>query len=88
LFAGLYQRRLPVRHLGIELTQFTTADQGQMWLFGEAERSSRRQLRHAVDRVRDRFGFQSLVEGSATHLLDRLDQDRRGFRLRTPSLSR
>jgi DNA polymerase-4 len=88
LFARLYTRRLPVRHLGIELAQLKTAGDGQRQLFDEAGARQQRQLRRVVDQVRDRFGFQSMVEGSTTHLIDRLDQDHRGFRLRTPSLSR
>jgi len=88
LFSRLYTRRLPVRHLGIELSQLKCCDDGQQRLFDGAADRRRRQVRRAVDRVRERFGFQSMVEGATTHLLNHLDQDRRGFRLRTPSLSR
>ena len=88
LFTRLYTRRLPVRHVGLELAQLRSADDGQQRLFDQAHERTRRQLRHAVDHVRDRFGFQSMIEGATTHLIDRLDQDHRGFRLRTPSLSR
>lgn len=88
LFLRLYTRRLPVRHLGVELAQLRATVDGQRLLFDETRERSRRQLRRAVDRVRDRFGFQSIIEGAAASLIDRLDQDRRGFRLRTPSLSR
>ena len=88
LFVGLYTRRLPVRHLGVELAQLRTSEDGQGQLFDQADTRRQRRLRRALDHVRERFGFQAVVEGETTRLIDRLDQDRRGFRLRTPSLSR
>ncbi|MFV1958742.1 MAG: hypothetical protein ACC662_04945, partial [Planctomycetota bacterium] len=42
----------------------------------------------AIDCVRDRHGFGSLVRGSAIGLLGRLPRSDRGFRLRTPGCSR
>jgi DNA polymerase-4 len=44
-------------------------------------------LDRAVDRVRERHGFGSLVRGRAIDLLHRLPRAPEGFRLRTPSCS-
>ena len=42
----------------------------------------------AFDRVRGAYGHGVLVSGRALHLKDRLAQDRHGFVLRTPSLTK
>jgi len=41
-----------------------------------------------LDAVRDRYGHAALVSGSALHLLGTLQEDRNGFVLRTPSLTK
>jgi hypothetical protein len=40
------------------------------------------------DAIRHRFGFTSLLSGSALVLAQRLERDRENFRLRTPCLTR
>ncbi len=87
LLSRHYTRRLPIRHLAIELARLKP-DSGQLGLFDDPDRRRAERLCQAVDQIRHRFGFQAIVKGAATELIRQLEQDRRGFRLRTPSLSR
>jgi DNA polymerase-4 len=83
----LYQRRLPLRLLGVELAPLGTPDrQPSLFPDPDAERAAR--LTECKDAIRKRFGFMALVNGSALVLADRLEQDRDNFRLRTPCLTR
>ena len=86
-FARLYQRRLPLRFLGVELVSLTPPDRQPM-LFPDAEAERARRLLEAKDAIRRCFGFTSLLSGEALALADRLPRDRENFRLRTPCLSR
>jgi DNA polymerase-4 len=86
-FGRMYQRRLPLRYLGVELAPLQPAG-GQRDLFPEpgAERAGR--LTACKDEVRRRFGFLSLFSGSTLVLAEQLDHDRESFHLRTPCLTR
>src|SRR5205823_10095460 len=79
-FDRLYQRRLPLRLLGVELTPLQPPDR-QPALFPDADAEKARRLAECKDAIRQRFGFMALQEGSALVLADRLDQDRENFRL-------
>jgi DNA polymerase-4 len=83
----LYTRRLPLRLLGVELSPLAAPDR-QAELFPDAERQRRDRLRACKDEIRQRFGFMSLVGGTALELVGRLEHDRDNFRLRTPCLTR
>jgi DNA polymerase-4 len=83
----VYTRRLPLRLLGVELAPLTALDrQGELFPDPEAER--RQRLSACKDDVRQRFGFLSLVSGTALQLGERLERDRDNYRLRTPCLTR
>jgi len=90
-FERLYQRRLPLRLLGVVLAPLTTPDP-QPALFPalangeEADRA--RRLVDCKDAIRHRYGFTALLSGSALMLANGLDRDRENFRLRTPCLTR
>lgn len=85
--ARAYTRRLPLRLLGVELSPLGTPErQGELFVDAERERQAR--LRACKDAVRQRFGFMSLLNGTALELVDRLEHDRDNFRLRTPCLTR
>ncbi len=86
LLGGLCGRRLGVRNLGVEVSRLHIEPAAQLGLFARREREAR--LESAVDSVRQRFGFQSMVRGRSLDLLDRLPSDRYGFVLRTPCLTR
>lgn len=86
-FETLYQRRLPLRLLGIELAPLAPLE-GPQSLFTDPEEERARRLAQCKDAVRQRFGFTSLLSGSAMLLADRLERDRENFRMRTPCLTR
>jgi DNA polymerase-4 len=83
----LYTRRLPLRLLGVELAPLVAPDR-QQELFPDDEREKQKRLRACKDEIRQRFGFMSLVGGTALELIGRLEHDRDNFRLRTPCLTR
>jgi DNA polymerase-4 len=86
-FERLYQRRLPLRLLAVELAPLAPPEQ-QALLFPEAAAERTRRLAECKDAIRRRFGFTSLLSGSALLLAKRLDRDRDNFRMRTPCLTR
>jgi DNA polymerase IV len=86
-FERLYQRRLPLRLLGVELAPLAPPDP-QPSLFPDATAERDRRLAECKDAIRHRFGFTALLDGSALVLAERLDRDRENFRLRTPCLTR
>jgi DNA polymerase-4 len=86
-FTRLYQRRLPLRLLGVDLQPLVPPDpQPALFLDADAERASR--LNACKDAIRQRFGFTALLSGNALQLAQRLERDRENFRLRTPCLTR
>jgi DNA polymerase IV len=84
---ALYQRRLPLRLLGIELAPLTPIESGGL-LFRHPDDERLERLRACKDAVRERFGFTSLLSGSALLLSQQLDRDRGNFKLRTGCLTR
>jgi DNA polymerase-4 len=87
-FETLYQRRLPLRLLGVELAPLEKPDAGVPGLFPDVDAQRARRLAECKDAIHQRFGFTSLLSGSALLLAGRLDRDRENFRLRTPCLTR
>ncbi|HEV8059129.1 MAG TPA: DNA polymerase IV [Gemmataceae bacterium] len=83
----LYQRRLPLRLLGIELTPLVPAEK-QATLFRDADDERCERLTTCKDAIHERFGFTSLLSGSALLLARRLDRDRGNFKMRTGCLTR
>ncbi|MCB9885113.1 MAG: DNA polymerase IV [Planctomycetes bacterium] len=87
LLDELLTRRVLVRLVGVTLRSLSAVSAAQGLLFG-GEDQARKKLFAAVDAVRARHGFGSLVVGEAAELLGKLPQGRHGFRLRTPSLTK
>jgi hypothetical protein len=85
--ARLYTRRLPLRRLGVTLTPVAPADP-QADLFAPWADDRQQRLADCKDAIRRRFGFTSLLSGSALALTAALSHDRENFRLRTPCLTR
>jgi hypothetical protein len=83
----LYQRRLPLRLVGIELAPVVAADP-QPALFIDPQAERRQRLTACVDAVRERYGFTSLLSGAALFLTAKMEHDRENLRMRTPCLSR
>jgi DNA polymerase IV len=83
----LYQRRLPLRYLGVELSPLGPRDD-RPTLFPDPNEERARRLEQAKDAVRRRFGFTALLSGESLLLAGRLERDRENFKLRTPCLTR
>jgi DNA polymerase-4 len=86
-FGLLYQRRLPLRWLGIELAPLVAAATSPP-LFSDPESERTQRLQEAKDQIRHRFGILALRSGETLLLDEQLDHDRENFRLRTPCLTR
>jgi DNA polymerase IV len=83
----LFTRRVALHTLGVTLSNFASGLAEQGSLFDETEAGRRAALYRAFDGVRSAYGHGALVSGRALHLRGRLEQDRHGFVLRTPSLT-
>jgi DNA polymerase-4 len=88
LLAALFTRRVALHRVGLTLSNFHAAGAAQGLLFEEREAGRRNALYRTFDRVRGAYGHGVLVSGQALHLRGRLEEDRHGFRLRTPSLTK
>ena len=88
LLRRIHTRRVALHAVGVTLSQFAhdAAEQGA--LFDEAHAGRRAALCEALDRVRADHGHGAVVSGRALHLTGRVPQDRYGFVLRTPSLTK
>ncbi len=83
-----FTRRVPLHLVGISLSRFIShaAEQGSLF---DPDRTLRQSaLYRAFDQVRGEFGHGVLISGRALDLKGRLPEDRHGFVLRTPSLTR
>lgn len=87
LLDGLYTRRVLVRLVGVQLSHLSEHGRRQMHLWTEGRYQRRGRLYAASDRIRQRFGFSSLMVGPAIALSQRLSADPHGYLLRTPCLS-
>lgn len=87
LLDALLMRRVLVRLVGVTLSSLRTVQAVQQSLFASDD-TARSRLFAAVDAVRARHGFGSLVVGESAGLLGQLPHGRHGFRLRTPSLTK
>lgn len=88
LVRRLFTRRVAVHRVGVVLSNFVPAGGDQGSLFDEREAGRRAALYRAFDGVRASYGHGVLVSGRALHLKGRLAEDRHGFVLRTPSLTK
>lgn len=88
LLRRLFTRRAALHSLGVTLSNFVRAEGEQGSLFDEREAGRRAALYQAFDGVREAYGHGVLVSGRALHLKGRLAEDRHGFVLRTPSLTK
>ncbi len=84
LLAKLYTRRVTVRFVGVQFSNFSL-EEGQLELFSDA---SLERFTVAVDAIRDKFGHGAIVSGRAIELLNSLPKDAYGYVLRTPSLTK
>ena len=88
ILQALHTRREALRRLGMGLSNFTLDAAGQGELFHAGSDARRERLYKGLDGVRERFGHASVVAGPSVRLMGQLEQDRNGFVLRTPSLTK
>lgn len=88
LLSSLFVRRVAVRNVGVELSNFGAAAGEQLDLLEGTDRVRQVDLEAGIDRVRDRFGFASLMGGPSLDLIEKLPRDAHGYILRTPSLTK
>lgn len=88
LLRRLFVRRVSLHAVGVTLSNFTREAGEQGALFDEREAGRRAALCDAFDRVRSDFGHGAIVSGRALRLKGRVAEDRYGFVLRTPSLTK
>ena len=64
LFSELWDKKTPLRLLGISLTQITGEDNTQLSFFSVEKREKERKLDKAMDAIRGRFGSETVVRAS------------------------
>ncbi len=64
LFSELWDKRTPLRLLGISLTQVTAEDNTQLSFFPTENREKERRIDKAMDSIRSRFGSETVVRAS------------------------
>jgi len=88
LLERAFARRVQLSHVGIVLSNFAVLDGALLDLFAGPRQDRDHRLVEGIDAVRDRYGHAVVVSGRSLHLLGTLAQDRYGFVLRTPSLTK
>ena len=64
LFSELWDKRTPLRLIGISLTQVTAEDNTQLSFFPTESREKERKIDKAMDAIRSRFGSETVVRAS------------------------
>ena len=88
LLDRIYTRRESLHLVGMALTNIALPRPRQTDLYEEEKTARSEGLSEALDRVRDRFGFSSVMVGKSFDLADKLERNDQGFVLRTPSLTK
>lgn len=65
LFLELWDRKTPLRLLGLSLTQLHRGEEFQLSLFRDEDRERERRVDRVVDSIRSQFGFDTIKRGSA-----------------------
>ena len=63
LFSELWDRKTPIRLIGVSLTNVTTDPEFQMSLFDDGKREKSRTVDKTVDEIRNKFGSDTIVRG-------------------------
>ena len=72
LFEELWDRRTPLRLLGISLTNLSRGEEAQLSLFEDEGREKYRRLDRAMDAIRGRYGSGSIQRVSAMETAERI----------------
>ncbi len=86
LFKSLWLQGLKVRLVGVGVTNIRSECM-QLDLFRRS-RTKRANLLEGIDKLREKFGYHSVYFGIIDKMEQKYENDPRGFRLHTPSLSR
>ena len=81
-----FLQKQPIRLIGIGLSHLTEA--GRQLNMLDATAAKLDGLNKAVDKIRQKYGFTSIQTGRTMRLRDIFPEDKRGYTLHTPSLSR
>jgi DNA polymerase-4 len=65
LFRKLFTRRTRVRLIGVALSSRTVGASPQMELFEDLDARQWQKLYQGIDRIRDKYGFRSILRGSS-----------------------
>jgi DNA polymerase-4 len=84
----IWRRRVSLHGIGVILSHFKPTVGGQPELFDGENRRKRTRLYRALDEVRKRYGYSSIIAGRSLDLMDSLEKNDHGFVLRTPSLTK
>jgi DNA polymerase-4 len=87
LLGRLQTRRVALRLVGVTLSGLAVSGAEQLDLFEEPDERGRA-LAAAIDAVRARWGFSAITVGPSLDLLGRLRQEKDGYVLRTPCLTK
>jgi DNA polymerase-4 len=64
LFNELWDRKTPLRLLGVSLTNVTNEEEQQISLFDDGKKEKKRMLDKTVDDIRNRFGANTITRGA------------------------
>lgn len=64
LLAELWKRKIPLRLIGISLTDIIFGEESQLSLFSDDKREKARKLDIALDKIRDQYGVKTVMRGS------------------------
>lgn len=64
LFSELWDKRTPLRLLGISLTELTRDSSMQLSMFTDDQKEREKKIDRAVDRIREKFGIDTISRGS------------------------
>jgi len=67
LFRKLFMRRTRVRLVGVALTSLTSGAPPQMELFENLDAQQWQKLYQGIDRIRDKYGFRSILRGTSVN---------------------
>lgn len=87
LLEKIYTRAVSARLVGIHLSGLVDAGQTQLQIW-QPQQVRHGRLYEASDRIRERFGFCSLMKGPAIELMGKMEQDAAGLKLRTSCLTK
>lgn len=92
MFRQLHTRRVAIRLIGITVSGLALKGHEQLSLLEPVEEECKTgtspELTDALDELRSRFGFSAITAGRSIDLMNKLKQNKDGYVLRTPCLTK